>query len=371
MRLIAGLILLLVLYPLVAQESDDLLDADLSSLFGSAEEDEDSGASDLEDLFNDLQDPEKTEAQEDESPVSVLESLTSKIGYTFQLDYAFTGGMAPGWGETPWNSGSQPPIDGDRYTDGYTTVFGADIGTKATLDLQLTGNFRVKQVYALRFPEFEPSVEEFWGAYNFKNVMTMRMGLQNIKWGLGRNYSYTNILTRLPADVTSGGESFSALLDIPVGLGGFQLIALARSGFSSGDIEDMTASDVGYGLKYNHASQFIDMDLGTFFHQDMPLRTVLSLSSTLWNRTEVYAEALWAADYQTFAEHDYSFSIGFFDSFFKNRLYFNAEYYWNGEENVNYVDDDEGLIILDKKPFLSMDTTLPGISLIIPLENPL
>ncbi len=351
-KLLSGIFVLCVLLPVISQESDDLLEADdLSSLFDVSEEENDDLPS-IEDLFNKDSDTEEDGEESQDSGLSVLESLTSKTGYTFELRYAFVGGLSPGWGETPWNSGETPPDDGDGYSKGYTTVYGADIGSKAILDLQLTRNFRVKQSYAFRFPDFDPSISEFWGSYNLNNIMYMRMGLQNIKWGLGRNYSYTNVLTRLPADAEKGGDSFSFLMDIPMGLGGVQLLALARSGFSSGGLDDMTASDVGYGIKYNYASEFADLNIGSFFHQDMPLRTVASVTRTLWDRTEVYAEGLWAVDYENFADHTYSFSFGFFDSFFDDKLYFNTEYYWNGEETIYYVDDDESLIILEKAPFI-------------------
>ena len=349
-KLFRYIFLFIFILPLAAQDSEELFDSDLTSLFESTE-DSDAELPSIEDLFDENNVLDDSNEESDNPQLSVLDSLTTKTGYTLQLNYAFVGGIAPGWGETPWNSDQEPPEDGDEYSSGYTTVFGADIGTKAILDLQLTKDFRVKQVYAFRFPDFDPLVEEFWGSYNFNNIVYMKMGLQKVRWGLGRNYSYTNILSRKP-EGKSGGNSYVFLADIPVGLGGVQMLGLARSGFVEGGLENLTAGDVGYGLKYNFASEAIDFNIGTFFHSEMPLRSVASITSTLWDRTEFYMEALYAVEYMNFTNHKYSFSLGLFDSFFDDRFYFNMEYFWNGEDTVYEVDDDDGLIIVEKSPFI-------------------
>jgi hypothetical protein len=231
-------------------------------------------------------------------------------------------------------------------------VVGLDLGSSFGLDFQLSKNLRVKQIVKVKFPDYDFDVSEFWAGYNLNDYAYIKMGLRDIIWGIGRNYSYTNIPSRIPAD-GSGGDAYSFQIDKSFGVGGLQLLALTRSGYvDSGDVEDLTAGDLGYGIVYNIAIPLMDLHVGSFYHQDMFIRSFASISATLWGRTEAYAEGLWAMNQDEFNDHTFSGSIGFFDQFWDERFSVNAEYYWNGEKDITYQDDDDELISVEKSPYI-------------------
>lgn len=329
------------LLPLYAEDSaTDLIDSDLDSLFDELPEQEESKDAGLE-----------TESKSDgldstnEQITSVLEDLATKTGFTFIAKYAFVAGLAPGWDESPWYM--------NRYNPSYSNVVGADIGSDFTFDFQLSPAFRVKQVYRFRFPDFQAEVEEFWGTYNLLDAVYFKMGKLKVKWGLGRNYNYTNLTTRVPVDLdTAAGETYAFQANKPIGIGGLEFLTLVRSGFVESGVENITASDMAYGFKYNYASQLVDLNWGTLYHSDMDLRSFVSLESTFNNRVEVYAEGLISVDQNSFDDIDYSASFGFYDDFFNKRLSINAEYYYNGEEDITYVDEDQGLIEVEVSPYI-------------------
>jgi hypothetical protein len=337
-RLIILVVLLFCfMLPLSAQDdSTDLIESDLDSLFDDVFEE------DTLEKESELDSDIKTT---NEQVASVLEDLATKTGFTFIAKYAFVAGLAPGWDEAPWYM--------DRYNPSYSNVVGADIGSDFTLDFQLSPAFRVKQVYRFRFPDFQADVEEFWGTYNLLDVVYFKMGKQKVKWGLGRNYNYTNLTTRIPVDLdTAAGDTYAFQANKPIGIGGLEFLTLVRSGFVESGVENITASDMAYGLKYNYASQLMDLNWGTLYHSDMDLRSFVSLESTINNRVEVYAEGLISVDQNSFDDFKYSASFGFYDDFFNKRLSINAEYYYNGEETISYVDEDQGLIEVEVSPYI-------------------
>ena len=319
---------------------------------------------DLDSLFEESSDEpfEEEDASVDEKtieePLTVLEDLAAQTGCSLSVKYAFVAGYAPGWGETPWNRDES--VDKDSRTDynyGYSQVVGVDLGSSFGLDFQLSENLRVKQTVKIEFPDYDFDVSEFWAGYNLDDFAYMKMGLRDVKWGLGSNYEFTNLPSRIPSG-SSGGDAYSFQVDKSIGIGGLQLLALTRSGFvdgedgESGNVEDLTAEDLGYGFLYNIAIPLADVSLGSFYHQDMYFRSFVSASTTLWGRTEAYAEGLWAMDQEEFNDHTFSGSFGFFDQFWDKRFSVNGEYYWNGEKTISYEDGDDELISLEESPYI-------------------
>ena len=340
--LFLSLISFVLLCPVIGQESDDeLFDDDLDSLFEE------------EPVEQTAEESETNQEEPEEEALTVLESLTSQTGFTFQVDYAFVAGYAPGWGETPWNRDeSVPESSRTDYNYGYSQVVGVDLGSSFGLDFQLSENLRVKQSVKIALPDYSFDVSEFWAGYNFYDLAYMKMGLRNVKWGLGRNYSYTNLPSRIPADA-SGGDTYSFQIDKSFGVGGLQLLALTRSGYVDDEnVENLTAGDMGYGFVYNIAVPLLDLNVGSFYHKDMYLRSFASVSTTLWGRTEAYAEGLWATHQEKFNDHTFSGSVGFFDQFWDERFSVNGEYYWNGEKDITYEDDDDELINVEESPYI-------------------
>ncbi len=314
----------------------NLLDMDerLDSLF-----DEDSGETPTGEQ-------EEEPSGEEENGLSLLGELTEKQGLTFTAAYAFAGGISPGWNEAPWK---------DEYNDsGYTRILGLDLGCRFTFDFQLSRFFRVQQAFSLNLPSGKKvlNLDSFWGAYNFRDYAYLKMGKLAVSWGMGSNYSFTNLPSRIPRGKT-GGDTYSLVLDIPWGIGGFQLLTFIRTGFvPGGDIEKASKNDFAHGLKYNFAVPFVDMNMGILYHKEMLLRSFLSGKTTLWGRTELYSEVLCSVNHETFANWFFSADIGFYDDFFKNRLAVNGEYFYNGESEVNYEEEDGKLIQTEKSPFL-------------------
>jgi hypothetical protein len=157
--------------------------------------------------------------------------------------------------------------------------------------------------------------------------------LYETAWGISPNYPYTNLPARLPADANDSSDSYLAKVDIPIGIGGLQLLALTRYNIASSSSPSF--DEFAYGLKYNLAFEKADIDMGTFFYKDMPLRFFVSLKTTL-NNTEVYTEALAATPYETWDTVELSGSAGFLQDFFKGKLTLNGEVFYNGEDNAKW-----------------------------------
>jgi hypothetical protein len=276
------------------------------------------------------------------SPANVLNDFLQRKGFTFDASFSLYGGLNPGWTEAPWHWE-------DDYNPGGETEFTPNAGVGMTgtlsLDFQLSDILRIKNGFSFSYPAFAFIVSEFFMDYNFVNHAYFRAGKTVINWGQSRNYSFTNLPARLPLD-NPGGDSYLVRTDIPIGIGGLQFLVLTRSGFMQ-DAASPGIKEMGYGTKYNAATRWVDVDVGLFFHRAMPLRSFLSLKTTVLD-TELYTDLMYAVQYDPEMPMDFwernrgAFGIGAARDFFGEKISLNLEYFYNQDkENIYYRERDE------------------------------
>jgi hypothetical protein len=300
-------------------------DGDLNSLFEEPPPDSaDSGA-----VGSSMGRGEKAPGSDESSGEGSLSSRLRQRGLVLDMAYFFYGGVSPGWDEAPWHW--------NRADAAYSTVWGAGISSALGLDVQISERLRVKNRFTFTTPSFVFTVKEAFIDYNFFDRVFFRGGKFTQSWGISPNYTYANLLARLPPG-SFGGDPYTVKIDVPIGIGGLELLALTRPGSTVSLVLD----DVGAGAKYNMALQGLDMDLGVFYHKEMPLRNFVSLKSTLVN-TELYAEAALAVQHSPRAAVQGSGSIGFVRRVFSGKLTLNGEYCYQGEKDARYFNPETNL----------------------------
>jgi hypothetical protein len=300
---------------------------------------------DIDTIFNDS-DQAPLEAIEppasSETPAQAT-PITKKIqrrGYTFGLDYRFITGIAPGWYEMP---GTEYYNKDDYYLYRYITMMNT-----LTLDAQITENFRAMSQINYQVPGSTFTMGDFFFDYKLYDAVFFRGGKYNMSWGISPNYGFTNLLIRVPKDAPSG-DSYIFKADVPVGKGGFQVLAMTRINLTDSTVLPKL-SDFGYGGKYNFAHRLVDLDVGFFTQEEMPLRGFLSIKTTIKN-TELYNEWLGSIDTET---HDMngSFNIGFARNFFDKKLEINGEFLYNGEKETYWYQRETDVLDAAKYPFI-------------------
>ncbi|MCL2380371.1 MAG: hypothetical protein FWC64_02120 [Treponema sp.] len=254
-------------------------------------------------------------------------------GVTFEGAFEFAGGIVPGWWDVPWFPPSQ---DRNRPEDDNTFSWGAVVRTQLRfgIDAQVSQFFRVRTFVSFTLPGND-SIElgEFFFDYNMFDRFFFRGGRFNHNWGISRNFAFTNLLVRVP-DGTFNRKPFILRADIPVGIGGFQFLALTRTDLFGG--AHIYRHDLGYGGKFNLALPRADIDIGAFYQEQMPFRSFLSLSTTI-GRTEWYTEWLAAIDatrQDGLIGVGGAANLGFVRDFFRNRLTVNGEVFFNTEQGT-------------------------------------
>ena len=355
MKLLFILIISLILTALPAQEQvHDLQDWDFDTIFDES----------FDEILNE-EDVNVTEGKQ-------VTQLVNRRGVNFSASYDFNAGIAPSWHEIPWSS--------DRQTSEYYLDRFLRMRTSFTLDAQISSVFRVINTVYFQIPEFKFSLGDFFFDYNFFNTVYARGGKYNHAWGISPNYSFTNLLSRVPKD-KSAGESFILKFDVPIGIGGIQVLAMTRADLmGSSDLPKL--EDFGFGGKYNLALRRVDYDMGFFYQKGMPLRSFLSIKTTI-KKTELYSEYLLAVD----LDEPYisgAFNIGFMQDFFDGKLNLNGELFYNAEKDSYWYHPEtnireegvspfiEGLNIalnLSFKPWEKWNPRLFLRALFAPMEN--
>lgn len=337
-----GVILIFLIFTLVGsgifgQNLDspgDFFEGEIDSLFEDAPEDK------VDEKIPETQDTP-------DSGSSVFSSVLKKIGFTLDAQFDFAGGYSPGWKTAPWYW--------DEPNDGFTNVLLAKMESQVSLDFQLSDILRVRQSLSLAIPDLEVKIPEFFFDFNLLNVMFIRAGKYTINWGISPNFQYTNLPSRLPSGTDYPGDLFIGRVDIPIGIGGIQLVTMTRSGFLTGDdgaIDEITIDDFAFGLKYNVAVPIVDIDTGFLYNERMNTRAFISLKTTLFDQLELYSEALVSYNFHDFNNLAGSASIGFLQEFFNQQLTINAELYYNGEKNASYAQSDTFFKQDDVVPFI-------------------
>jgi hypothetical protein len=271
---------------------------------------------------------------------SLLAGLLRRSGFSLDLSYSANGGFSPGWSEAPWFAAEHKPE--------YSHVIGANLNSYLGLDVRISESFRAQSSLSFSVPGASPALSVFFIDYTLLNRVYFRVGKFSHNWGISPNFPAANLLSRLPQG-NSGGDPYILKVDIPIGIGGLQVLALTRPGFMQGTSPGFR--EIGYGGKYNLAFTWADIDAGVFYYQDMPLRASLSVKTTIKD-TELYFETMGVIQHGSWVGLGFSANLGFVRSFFNDRFSANAEIFWNGEDDAYYFKPRTELEEENASPFI-------------------
>jgi hypothetical protein len=298
-------ILLFLIIPLAAQE----LTWDIDSIFDEPYTGETSP-----------EEPRSEDGNAANSNASVLNAIMRR-GFTFDASYTFQAGIAPGFSEALWNGPGEI-----SWSPGFKMSAGFAINA------QISSNFRIKTSFSFQIPDYNFALSEFFFDYNISDAVFLRGGKYSASWGISPNYGFTNLLARVP-DTGDWGEAYMFRADIPIGVGGFQVLALTRANLDSAS--DISWKQFGFGAKYNLAFTWADFNLGAYYQFAMPFRTFLSVKTTIWD-TEIYSEGLFAIDTENPEDVSGAANFGFVRDFFDGKLTVNGEMFFNTEGNTRW-----------------------------------
>jgi hypothetical protein len=252
-------------------------------------------------------------------------------GLSVNTSFSFAGAYAPGWNEAPW------------FWDDFEPVFnqpgGAIMEGSLSLAFTISKELKVQTSFTFSYPGLAILIGDFYLDYELKERFFLRAGKYIQNWGYSSNFPFTNLPARTP-DATTGGDSYAVRLDVPIGIGGLQLLAMTRTGYITRP-DRIGYKEIAFGAKYNLAFTWADINLGSYYYVGMPLRFFYSLKTTL-NRffdTEFYTEGLAAVSHQTWKDPVFSFNAGVINTFFNKKLSINAEVYYNGEADAYWFND--------------------------------
>ncbi|GHU16825.1 hypothetical protein FACS1894163_06900 [Spirochaetia bacterium] len=316
----------------------------LPSFFAAGADDVDFQDWDMDTLFDEPVDEQGEDAAgEGRPPVQVRQE-----GFSLTASYYFNGGIAPGWTQAPWHWGSSETE--------YSHLLGLGMFSGIGLDFQISNVLRVTNTFGFFYPGFFLYVRNFFFDYTIKNTVFIRAGKYEPAWGISPNFQFTNLLSRVP-DNSSGGDAVIVKADIPIGVGGLQVLALNRRGFIKSGRVTPGLREIGYGAKYNLAFPWADIDMGAFFLADMPLRGFISVKKTVKN-TEIYAEGMSSVQhplgdrYDAWGNLKFSANMGFVQDFFVNKLTVNGELFYNGEKATGWFSPETNLQDAEISPFI-------------------
>jgi len=324
----------------------------------------------LDSIFDEIeaQNPPQKDA---EAPIAVISEL-KKSGFEFTASYFFKGAVNPGWEVLPWKL---------KGGEKFSWALGAEAGASLDINAQISERFRVKSVFNFEIPgqiiSYNVSssdktmqlysiftLGDFFFDYNFFDRVFLRAGKFEQSWGISPNFAYTNLLARLamqmqsedqelpdydPEAVSTNGTSYIMKFDVPIGIGGLQLLALTRADLAAGVFP--YANFIGFGGKFNVAFKWADFNLGAFYQKYMAARAYLSVKTNIF-KTDIYSEGLISVNTHTDNSIGFAFNFGFNRSFFNNKLDINGEYFYYGEEKTYYFSPETAFRKEETLPFL-------------------
>jgi len=269
-----------------------------------------------------------------------VKKLIKKPGYSFGATYGFTIGLSNGWYEAPWYS--------NWHKDYYYLDRGIKLYGSFSIDAQLTEIFRAISTISFEVPDYNLALGDFFFDYNFYDRVFFRGGKYNLSWGISPYFNFTNILARVPKEGFSG-DSYIFKADIPIGIGGAQVLILTRADLMHGVKPQI--DDFGIGGKYNLALRWADFDLGVYYKDNMPLRGFLSIKTTI-GKAELYNEWLVVYDLKESSKPSGAVNLGFASDLFGNRLSLAGEVFYNAEGNAYWYRPGTSLQKPDISPFI-------------------
>jgi hypothetical protein len=276
---------------------------------------------DINDVFNETEQTSPIEESENDEAAVTVNKLLKQKGITFNASYQFLTGVVPGWLEYPWVSAEDRGYYMDRFIK---------LNSSLTADAQIDDSLRIKTVFSFEIPDFYITLGDFFFDYNINDVVFFRGGKYSHSWGLASNFTFTNLLARVP-DGSVTGDSFVFKIDVPTGIGGFQVLALTRVRLMDPDPPLPRFEDFGFGGKYNLALRWADFDTGVYYQENMPLRAFLSIKTTIL-KTELYSEGLIAINVYDTSDVSGAVSFGFTKDLFNNKFTMNGEIFYNAEK---------------------------------------
>jgi len=320
---------LLFVFKISAQENISL-DWDIESLFDGNTEESSWGK-----VSSDTSDNNANQT-------TVLQKMNRR-SLTFDISYGFSAGVYPGWIEPPWN---------DSDENNFSWNPGAKLGSSFSLDAKISNVFRVFSNLGFTLPDdgiFKFNLGDFFFDYNIFDFLFLRGGKYDLKWGISPNYGFTNLLVRVPDNENYNSPSFILKADIPVGVGGFQFLALTRTKLTEGAAIDR--EKIGVGGKYNLALRKFDLDIGAFYQHGMPIRSFISLKTTFAN-TEIYSEGLAIYDFDETQKISGAYNFGFIHELFGKKLAVNGEFFFNNEGNSFFYTPKTDFTNAKTSPFI-------------------
>ena len=293
---------------------------------------------DIDTIFDEPLPETPVEQPENTTEVSAL-NLVRQRGFTFDANYEFIAGLAPGWDVYPWVS-----ADDEHFSWGQALKVNASLGLTA----QISEVFRVRNTIGFSIPDFGFNLGDLFFDYNMYDRIFFRGGKYSLAWGISPNFGFTNLLARVPGNSYSG-DSYIFKADVPVGVGGVQLLTMTRANLMGGDVP--ARKDFGFGGKYNLAFHWADFDMGAFYQEGMALRGFLSIKTTIGN-TEFYNEWLTAVDIDDKYNTSGAGNLGFARDFFNNKLSVNGELFFNAEGESYWYRPESSYRDAETSPFI-------------------
>jgi len=299
--------------------------------------------------------PAPAQPKQPAQPASVIRDVRRR-GLEFTGSYLFRGAINPGWNIYPWDFDGSEEFSwaialkmrgtiglNARISESFRVYnsfrFEMPAGTSSSLSTTISTNPNTGvTTVTVRESTYNPvfSFVDFYLDYNFYDKVFLRAGRFSQSWGVSRNFAFSNILARIPQTVegrnSRSGPSYIVKFDIPIGVGGLQLLAMTRVNIA-GNITPIR-EDIGYGGKYNLAFNWADFDLGFYWQEGMAARGFLSVKTNQWN-TDFYNEWLAVINTQSDNSFEYGFNLGFTKRLLKNRFDINGEFFYNNEDVRN------------------------------------
>jgi hypothetical protein len=299
--------------------------------------------SDFDELFDENSENAGGGYDEKPSPYGSLRDFIMGTGFGIDTSYSMTAGYLPGWAESPWYF-----EDSGDSVDKPINLIGAKMSATVGLDIQPSRLLRIRQSFSFAIPSPALTIKEFFFDYNVKDRVFVKVGKYEVTWGVSPNFPFANLLARIPLGIDNPGEPYLAKLNIPVGIGGFDFLLLTRPGYI--DTSSPRLENFGSGAKYNLALRNLDIDVGFFYFELMPLRNFISMKTTLFGNIELYTETMLNIFYdkqiEKWSDFGFSGTLGFIYGFLKDKLMVNGEIYYNGEGDAaslrrnNILDED-------------------------------
>jgi len=298
---------------------------------------------DIDSVFNEPAAVTESPSEEPEGAATgtAADNLKRQI-FIIDASYEFMAGVMPSWLEAPWSSAEDRGFFWDRAIK---------LRSSLGVDAQIDKSFRVRTNIFFEIPNFYLRLGDFFFDYNLYDVVFFRGGKYAHSWGISPNYNFTDLLARIPPGIANPGESFIFKIDVPAGIGGFQVLTLTRADLQSSNPAMPKLEDFGFGGKYNLALSAADLDFGIYYQEGMALRAFLSAKTTLW-KTELYSEGLAAIDVHEPSNISGAVSVGFVRDFFADKFNVNGEIFYNAEKGAYWYRPETNIREAGRVPFI-------------------